>query len=300
MFFDEYFNANTKIKQLAKNSGTFADGYDYWKDVLLEKTVKLFKWGNTFEVPSYEIELALMLNGSAGITDKYKKKLSVFNGRYCGEPTQYYDVYKSYSVYSPVYSAILDTEKDVVVVKNNSLRNSIYPLVHRYAIMLAHTEVSFVNTLINGRDKNPAMVSTSQQKAAVEEYRNNLCNGKVTPILDPAFSGVEFASVASTSDLSIKDLMETRQNLIDSFLNEIGVKTSFNKKGNMIADEVSANDTMLILNLSDMLESRKIGCEEINKRFGTNWTVDLSPELKYNEDEKEVTQNDTDSTEENR
>lgn len=295
MFFDEYFNANKNIKQLAKNEGTFVDGYDYWKDVLLEKTVKLFKWENTFEVPSYEIELALMLNGSAGVTDKYKKKLSVFNGIYCGAPTQYFDVYESYSVYSPVYSGVLKVGDEVAVIKNNSLRNSIYPLVHRYAMMLAHTEVSFVNTLINGRDKNPAMCSTDKQIEAVKTYRNNLCNGKVTPILDPAFSGVEFANVATTSDLNIKDLMEVRQNLIDGFLNEIGVKTSFNKKGNMIADEVSANDTMLILNLSDMLEMRKAGCEEVNRLYGTNWTVDLSPELKYNEDEKEVTPNGEDS-----
>ena len=40
---------------------------------------------------------------------------------------------------------------------------------------------------------------------------------------------------------------------------------------------------MLMLNLSDMLYNRQLGCEKVNKLFGTNWSVDISEELKYNE-----------------
>lgn len=289
MFLDEYLKANTNIKSLAKENGTFAGAYKYWKDILFERAMHLFKW-NTGDMPSYEIEIALLMNGAVGITDKYKGELSAFNGWYCGEPTQYYDIYESFSIYSPKFSGVFKVGKDITVIKNNALRNSIYPLVHRYAIMLAHTEVSLINTLINGRDSGGIPIaSTNAQKEAIENYRNSLCNGKVTSILDPAFSGVEFVSVSKNTVLNIKELMEVRENLLNAYYADLGVKTAWNKKGNMINEEVEANDSMLLLNLSDMLEFRKKGCEDVNKMFGTNWTVDLSPELKYNESKEDGT-----------
>ena len=108
------------------------------------------------------------------------------------------------------------------------------------------------------------------------------CNGKVMPIQDPAFSSVEFIGVDKNTGLNIKELMEARQNLLNAFYNDIGVKTAHEKKGNMNEDEVNANDTMLLLNLDDMLSSRKKGAEKVNALFGTNWEVDVAEELKYN------------------
>lgn len=282
MFIEEYFKNNPNMNKLARESGTFAGAYEYWRNVLSERAMHLFHWKNTYEVPEHEIELCIMFNGISGVTDKYKKKLSIFNGNMCGNPTQYYDIFEDFAVHSPIYTDILKIGKEIVVIKNNSLRNSIYPLVHRYAIMLAHTEVSLINTLINGRDSGGIPIaSTESQKQAIENYRNSLCNGKVTSILDPAFSGVQFLSVNKNTTLSIKDLMEVRQNLLESFYADLGVKSSREKKGNMIDAEVHANDSMLMLNLSDMLENRQKGCEEVNKLFGTHWEVELAPELQY-------------------
>lgn len=279
-FLDRYLEKNENIKQLAKEGGTFADGYNYWKELLFERAVRLFKWINTHEVPPHEIEVALLMGGAAGVTDKYKRKLSVFQGWYAGAPTQYYDIYEDFSIHSPVFSGVFKIGKDIEIIKNNALMNSIYPLVHRYAIMLAHTETSFVNTLINGRDSGGVPIASTQaQVTAIETYRNNLCNGKVGAILDPAFSGVQFLSVDKNTVLNIKELVETRENLLNAFYADLGVKTAWNKKGNMINEEVEANNSMLLLNISEMLEQRQIGCEKINKLYGTNWQVEIAPEI---------------------
>lgn len=300
MFLNNYLERNTNIKQLAKEGGTFADGYAYWKELLFERAVRLFKWENTYEVPPHEIEVALLLGGACGITDKYKKTLSAFQGWYAGAPTQYYDQYEDFSIHSPVFSGIFKIGKDIEIIKNNALMNSVYPLVHRYAIMLAHTEVSFVNTLINGRDSGGIPIaSTAAQKQAIEDYRNSLCNGKVTSILDPAFSGVQFLSVDKNTVLNIKELMETRENLLNAFYADLGVKTAWNKKGNMINEEVEANNSMLLLNISEMLEQRQIGAEKVNKLYGTNWKVDISPELKLMMEEKGDEQSNTERPVEN-
>ena len=280
-YIDEYLKKMKNAKTLAKEGGTFSDGYEYWKELLFERAVRLFKWNNTGDIEPHEIEAILMMNGSLGATDKYKNTLSVFNGWYSGQPTQYFDQYEDYAVYSPVFSGIYKIGKDIEIMKNTALMTSIYPLVHRYAIMLAHTETSFINTLINGRDAGGVPIaSTAAQKAAIEDYRNSLCNGKVTSILDPAFSGVDFKNTTSNTALNVKELVEVRENLLNSYYSDLGVKTAWNKKGNMISEEVEANNGMLLLNISDMLAQRQKGAEKINAMFGTNWSVEISPEIK--------------------
>ena len=292
MFFDEYLANNKNIKRILKTSGTFEAGYDYWSNYLTERVLRLFKWNGPDDdgVPQRELEIALMLGGSCGVTDKYKKTLSVFSGQYAGEPTQYYDVYKKYSVYSPVFSAVLTIGKNVIVGRNNNVMNSVMPLIHRYAMMLAHTEVSIVDVLIDGRTSSVPIASTEAQKQSITNYRNALCNGKITPILDPAFSGVQFIDLKGNIGLQLKDLVETRENLLNAFYSDIGVKTAWNKKGNMIQEEVEASDSLMLFNINDMLECRKTLCKEVNEFYGTNWSVDITDELKQKEvgaDEKE-------------
>ena len=48
----------------------------------------------------------------------------------------------------------------------------------------------------------------------------------------------------------------------------------------MIESEVDSNNQLLLFNISDMLAERKKACDEINKLFGTNITVELSEEFK--------------------
>ena len=50
----------------------------------------------------------------------------------------------------------------------------------------------------------------------------------------------------------------------------------------MIQEEVEANDSMLLLNISDMLDSRKKGAEKVNTMYGTNWSVKLAEGLEIN------------------
>lgn len=281
MFLEEYLKCNKNIKQIVKTLGTFEAQYDYYKEYLTERVLRLFKWdcGDDKDLPR-EIEIALMLGGSVGITDKYKGILSAYQGYYAGQPTQYYDVYKQYAVYSPVYSKVLTIGKDVVVGRNNALMNSVYPLIHNTTMKLAHIDVSFIDVLIDGRTSSVPVAMTGAQKQALENWRNALCNGKVKSILDPAFSTTKFIDLKGNMSLTIKDLVEVRQNILEDFYNAIGVRCNHEKKGNMIEEEVTSNDSMLLFNINDMLRCRQNLCEEVNKMYGTNWTVDLSDELK--------------------
>ena len=45
--------------------------------------------------------------------------------------------------------------------------------------------------------------------------------------------------------------------------------------------EVEADTSLLLLNLSDMIDCRKKAADEVNKKFGTNWSVHIAKEIDY-------------------
>ena len=69
-----------------------------------------------------------------------------------------------------------------------------------------------------------------------------------------------------------------------SFYSDIGVRASFDKRSNAVIDEVTADTSMLLYNVSDMLEERKRGADAVNSMFGTSWTVRLSDEIDYTDE----------------
>ena len=105
MFLDNYFNNNINTKKISKSSTNFTSGYNFWLNFLFERCVRLFKWKNLPKtIKNHELESILLMNGTAGITDKYDNTLYVYNGAYAGKPTVYFDIFEDYTVYSPLYS----------------------------------------------------------------------------------------------------------------------------------------------------------------------------------------------------
>lgn len=282
-----------KISKLARESSTFNVGYKYWRELLFERIMRLFVWENTDDdnILPKEIEQRLMLAGHCGIA-KYKGELTAFFGSFFGV-TKYIDEWKNYIIRCPIYSGKRTIDKDVIVINNNSLRNPAFMLVHHYAIMLAHTEVTLVNIMVNARDAGGVpVVSTEKQKQSITEYQGKIFNGQYGVVTDIGNLGIEYMGSDRKTTQNIMDIMETREKLIKSFYSDIGVRSAFEKRNNPVQAEVEADTSLLLLNLSDMLKAREIGAEKVNNLFGTNWTVHIAEEIDYGS-ENERTQFDT-------
>ncbi len=280
MFLENYCKYMDANKKYSSPTIKFAGLKKYWANFLTERVVRLFVW-TAPDVDEKEIEIITMLNGVSAVVEYAPKKLGVFNGEFAGAPTIYYDEYKQFSVYSPIYSKVLKIE-DLCLINNTKLRNSIYPLINRYATLLAHSDITLIFTLVNARESGGTPVATRESELkSIKEYYNDLTLGKINAIRDPAFLGVEFKGVNRTTSATLGDLTECIKRILESFYNDIGVKTTHDKKGNMIVDEVNANDTMLLLNISDMLNERKKAVDRINKKFRVNWSVKLADEIQY-------------------
>lgn len=276
-----------KITKLAKDSCTYNVKYAFWRDSLFERVMKLFVWENTGDLKPKEIEQRLILNGHCGIAN-YQGELTAFYGSFYGV-TKYNDEWTDYIVRCPIYSASKKIGTDVVVIDNNSLRNPTFELVHHYATMLAHTEVSLINCLINTRDSGGVPIaSTEKQKASIKEYQNQIFNGKYGVVTDVGNLGITYAGSDRKTQQDLIDIMETREKLIKSFYSDIGVRSAFEKRNNTVQAEVEADTSLLLLNLADMLRCREKACEEVNKLFGTNWSVHVAKEIDYGAENQRI------------
>lgn len=269
------------ISYLQPNSYSFRVCYNYWREQLFERCMRLFVYKNLPDtMPRKEIEQRFIMQGFNIITDAHKNELRTFYGKLTDFTGVYFDEPLAVSITSPIYSTTLSKEK-FVLVDNSSARNALYPLIHHYSVLLGHATVTLQNIFVNARDINGVPVAvTQQQKDSINKYFSDLWNGRKSSILDKSFLGVEFAGTNTGQGMNIKDCMEVINNLIDNFYNDIGVKTSKDKKGNMLTPEIEADNPMLLLNINDMLDCRKKGFEEVNKKYGTNISVDIAEELK--------------------
>lgn len=287
--------SDDSVPKLARESVTYNAGYVYWREQLFERIMRLFVWENTYDnkkrygVKPKEIEQRLLIAGHCGITTlSGSPELTAMFGSFHGV-TKYYDEKSEYIVRCPIYSGNRKIGKDVVVIDNNSIRNSALPLVHHYACMLAHTEVSLVDLLINARDCGGVpIVQTEKQKQSVAEYHGKLFNGQWGSVTDIGMLGIQYAGVDRGTRQDIMNIMEVREKLLKSFYSDIGVRSAFEKRNNTVMAEVEADTSLLLLNLADMIASRERGADEVNNLYGTNWTVHIAEEIDYGAENQRI------------
>jgi len=304
MFLNDVIGIDTddNIGKLARESVTFSAFYDYWRDELYERVMRLFIWTGTYDnktkkgIKPKEIEQRLLLQGNCGITilDKDKELTAVF-GSYYGV-SKYLDEKPFYNYRCPIESGSREINKDIIVIDNNSLRNPTYDLVHHYAMLLAHNEVTLVDLLVNARDCGGVPVAkTEKQKNSIKAYLGKLFNGQFDVVTDTGMLGVEYAGSDRKTAQEVIDIYETRERLLKAFYSDIGVKSAFGKRSNTVEEEVESDNSLLLLNLSDMLKCRQEGADSVNQLFGTNWSVSIAKELNYGNENEEVVVNEKDS-----
>lgn len=262
---------------------TYPDFFRYWRENLFERLMRLFIWEGFEEPLPKEIEQRLILAGHCGIA-QYDNKLTAFFGSFYGV-TVYQDMWTNYNVHSPIYSASKTIDEDIVIIDNNSLRNPTFEHVNHYASLLAHAEVTLLQQFVQARDSGGVPIArTEAAKQSLLAYQAKIYNGKIGVVTDLAGIGVEYQGADRHTSLDIAGVWEVRRQLLKQFYADIGVRSSFEKRSNAVTDEVTADTSMLLYNISDMLKCREIACNKINNLFGTSGSVRISDEIDYTDE----------------
>ena len=262
---------------------TYPAFYRYWRENLFERIIRLFVWENTGNLDPKEIEERCILQGFAVISQMpNEEELTAFFGSMFG-PTKYFDEFRQVNINCPIYSGTRTIGKDAVIINNSALRNPSYMHVHHYATMLAHSEVTLIDMLVEARDSSGVpIVKNEKQLQSVRSYLKKRFFGKVgDAVTDSGFMGIEFGGSDRKTSQSISEILETRNKLLRCFYSDIGVRATFEKRSNVNSMEIDGDTSMLLLNVSDMIRQREKAAEEVNSLYGTNWTVHIAEEIDY-------------------
>lgn len=277
-------------------------GFDYWYYKLLNFCLGMYKYSGLPEsLPAREIELNLLLTGHAAIFKDGGELVTTVTELFGFD--KYWRPTKAVFGNLKINSRKLVIGKDCELIFNNRIRSNVLrdqevdgalsSFIKRYARLLADCESTIDIRLVNSRQPSYAVGST---QAAVEQIKNTFREvemGKRSVMIDNAFAeAIRMIDTANHTDVEkVNDLLIARDKILSMFYRDVGVKfEQEQKRAQMTDEEVTADDQLLLINISDMLEERREGLERVNKHFGTSITVEISPLFKR--EKQEVKEND--------
>lgn len=278
-----------KIIESEKKEMALADIYADNVKLLFEKCVRIFKWNEVPKnLPQREIEKYVIALGFCGFVNDKKCGYMVSNGG-MSVPTQYDDVFRKFTYARPTaYGGTVTIGEDCVIIRNTSMMNSLSGLIKRTASQLAHADVTLRAALVNYRANEVLSADDDATAESINAYYDSLYEGKLKAILDSGLiNGVKNLS-SSKSYADLLKLTDVKNEIMRSFFAEIGIRQKSDKRERLVTEEVESDSMMLLFNIHDMLEQRQNACDEINKIFGLNMSVELSEEWNYLKKERSV------------
>ena len=286
-FFDSWLAKKNAIDYV-KDKKLSSKSYINYMTIRLQK---MFKYENLPDtIPREILEYYLMINGTCYIT-KVDGNLYALMGTFGGEPDPYYKPTK-YIVANPALhlSKEYDINKDGVLMRNDSIWQGLYPLMARYACLMAENVLTIRSADVMLRVLAMLTAPDDKTKIAAEAYLKKLENGEFGVIAENRFfEGVKMQSPPSNNGSYLTQFIELHQYLKGSFYNEIGLNANFNMKREALGDgESSLNEDSLLPLCDEMLRCRQEDILKINEMFGTDISVEFDSSWAQNVIEKEL------------
>ena len=287
-FFDSQL-AKKSPMDYVKDKKLSANAYINYMAIRLQK---MFKYTNLPEtIPREMLEYYLMINGTCFISE-YDGNLYAFTGSFGGEPDAYYRPTR-YVVANPALkmSKDFDIKSDGVLIRNDSIWQGLYPLMARYASLMAENILTLRSADVMLRVIAMLTAPDDKTRAAAEAYLKKLEDGEFGVIAENRFfEGIKMQSPPSNNGSYLTQFIELHQYLKGSFYNEIGLNANFNMKREALGDgESSLNEDSLLPLCDEMLRCRQEDIQKVNEMFGTDITVEFDSSWAQNVIEKELT-----------
>lgn len=269
-------------------------------DNMLNKTITMFKYnGLPDSLPERELELILQLHGNAIIT-MHDGNLIALSGSYAPPKDLYYRSKKylvanpylsnnsiEYNIANNVFADI--GEPDGILIRNDPLDRGLMPILKKYGTMLTESDITMMLALINLRATFAITADNDDDYESAIKFLEDLKEGKQGSMMSNSFKeGINIQPCGTGINGYLTQIIEMNQYLKGSFFQEIGLQSTFNMKRERLSEAESGMDTDCLRPLIDsMLEERQKALEEVNKKYGTNITVEFNSSWnKYNEEDE--------------
>ena len=257
--------------------------YAYYIDRLTELALVMFEWKNVPDTIDVRyLELTLFRDGQAIF---FKDEALGFLGLQCAVNGNF-NVYRI-PLRRRAYASNGYNNKDLtidnsVIIYNNYLRTNSVRDVKMFAQRLYDIDRSID---VNARaQKTPVMIQCEENQRLTMLNAYKEFDGNSPVIFADKNLDLNGIKVFKTDAPFVADkLYQLKTQYYNEALTYLGISNvNFEKKERLVSDEVSRQQGGVIANRYGRLEMRRKACEEINKMFGLDMSVD------YREDFREL------------
>ncbi|MBO7696343.1 MAG: hypothetical protein J6T10_27210 [Methanobrevibacter sp.] len=285
---------------ILQNKQMLIDSYFKYMQI---KCLEMFEWKNLPKtIPQRELELILQICRFAIFTE-VKGKLFVFYGGLAGMPNEYYQptqaiVSNPYLRFSDVLKLddYIKDDGNAVLGWNDGMHIGLFSLHSKYACLLAETDLTLKYQLVNLRFNNILTADDDPQKESIKKMYEEVSDGTGFGIIvTKKFmqeSNVDKIELRSQShQMQLKDTIETKQYLMGSWYNELGLNANYNMKREAINEsEADMNEDTLLPLIDNMLKQRKLIAKSLNEKFShlLDGEVDVEISSSWKKIQKEI------------
>lgn len=268
MYLDEYAE---HIYKWRKKQFTFNPSYRYWVNTLLEYPMRLFNYTGLPEtIPAHVVDIMSYIRGYAGIVKLASGDWICASETSLNGVTDYYDIFKQITFSTPLHFGQRTIGSTGFVIRNTSLMQPLMPKIERYATMLSHTDISLICELVNLRETDVIEAITENAAKSADLQAQRRYDGEIMTLVNDGFAMLRHNFVPQKSQNENIRLFDLRNDILGAYLEEIGIKKAQKKREREVVSEVAADEPMLKLNISDMLEVKQKDWEKFNAATGHN------------------------------
>lgn len=268
---------------------------------MLARLQKMFKYeGLPDSIPRQYLENYLLVNGHCVIGKDLRHpeddNIYAFVGAAGGEPDIYYRPTR-YMVANPslqtsnqYYISTTDPnhEPNAVLVRNDTMWQGLYPMMARYASLIAENLLTIRTADVMLRVLALITAPDDSSRLAADQFLKDITDGHLASIAENRFlDGIKMQNPPSNNGSYLTQFIELHQYLVGSFYNEVGLNANYNMKREALSEsETGLNDDSLMPLCEDMLRCRQEDMDRVNEMFGTSIRVSLDSSWLENEIER--------------
>ena len=257
--------------------------YATYSNLLFNTMLEMFEWQNLPDtIPKRFLENILHTTGEVFVSS-INDKLIASHGTLSGEVDEYGLGTECIAV-CPRGEAQGKRGVDIAYGINN---DSATPdmLIYWIAHLLAESDKSIKLNVIYSRLLKIPKVATDKDKAMFEEILKKVMDGEPKAFASSDSLDLELGAGTETFELTdankidkLPYLTQFFEDCLKRFYNFYGQPMqNQNKRAQSISDEIHGQDSVSFILPMQMLKCRQALCEEVNRIFGTDISVDFSP-----------------------
>ena len=160
---------------------------------------------------------------------------------------------------------------DCVICQLQPNFEGVYPLINRYATLLAMCDSSIAVNLMNTKTTFIFGASSKAQSETFKKLYDQISCGEPATFMKDGINEENFYVIPAKQNFIADDVALLKRKIINEFLTEIGINNSnLDKRERLTDNEVEANDQEVIANIQCWIDNINIGIAKINQMFGLN------------------------------